>query len=354
MTQIKRLYAKGFKSFANKTELLFGDKFNCILGPNGSGKSNVVDCICFVLGKGSAKGLRAEKAASLIYHGGKKGKAASQAEVSMTFDNKKREFPTDEEEITITRIVKKNGTSIYKINDIVRTRQQFLEFLNTAKIDPDGHNIILQGDVIAFTDMKPVARREIIEEIAGISTYEERKEKCLRDLEKVDVKLNEAEIILVEREKNLKELKKERDQAKRYKELEEELKSDKATLINLNIKKKNENLEDVERRKKDYNSKIERINKEIEGIREKISKWEAEVSDINKKFEEEGEKEQVIIRKQIDELKEDVVKTKSRLDVCDSETIKIKSRQKQLNESIKQLEYLLLTPLLFLKMKKIK
>jgi chromosome segregation protein len=334
MTIIKRLEARGFKSFANKTELVFGETFNCVVGPNGSGKSNVMDCISFVLGKGSAKGMRAEKSASLIYHGGKKGKPASSAEVSIEFENKDRSFPIQEDAVILTRTVKRDGTSKYKINGELRTRQQFVEFLHAARVDPDGHNIVLQGDIVAFTEMKPISRRELIEEIAGISAYEERKNKCLKELEKVDGRLNETEIILTEREKNLKELRKDRDQAKRYKEVETDLADNKATLIHIQVKAKEEKVEALDKKKSEYTKSIEKVNEDIEKVRGKVAEWEAQIKEINTKFEEEGEREQLIIRKQIDELKEDVVKTSSRLEICGSEVGKIKNRVVQLKQSL--------------------
>ena len=83
MTRINKIVIKGFKSFAKRTELLFGNNFNCVLGPNGSGKSNVMDALCFVLGRMSSKSLRAEKSANLIYNGGKKGVPAKSGEVSI-------------------------------------------------------------------------------------------------------------------------------------------------------------------------------------------------------------------------------------------------------------------------------
>ena len=179
MVIIKRLIVKGFKSFANKTELVFGKGFNCIIGSNGSGKTNISDSICFVLGKSSAHEMRAEKSANLIFNGGKKGSPAKEAEVTIEFDNSEGKFPIQSKDVKITRIVKQNGTSIYKINDETRTRQQILDLLNGGKIDPDGHNIVLQGDIVSLAEMKPVERRMIIEEIAGISMYEEKKQKCL-------------------------------------------------------------------------------------------------------------------------------------------------------------------------------
>ena len=169
MTLIKRLSAKGFKSFANRTDLLFGNGFNVVLGPNGSGKSNIADALCFVLGKSSARDMRAEKSSNLIYNGGKKHSPSKEAEVTIEFDNTSSKFPIQTKEVKVTRTVKQNGTSIYRINDEVRTRQQVVDLLNAAKIDPDGHNIVLQGDIIGFMEMKPVDRRLIIEEISGIS-----------------------------------------------------------------------------------------------------------------------------------------------------------------------------------------
>ena len=144
ITKINKMVMNGFKSFAKHTEILFNDSYNCILGPNGSGKSNILDALCFVLGKSSSKSLRAEKAANLIYNGGKLKNPSKQGEVSIFFDNSKKTFPTEDNEVKITRIVRHSGQSVYKINDQTRTRQEILDLLSIAKINPDGYNIILQ------------------------------------------------------------------------------------------------------------------------------------------------------------------------------------------------------------------
>ena len=114
----------GFKSFAKRTELIFDNKFNVVLGPNGSGKSNVLDALCFVLGKRSAKSLRAEKASNLVYNGGKSKTPAKNAEVSIFFDNSEKIFPVDGDDIKVTRLINHSGQSVYKINDKRHTRQQ--------------------------------------------------------------------------------------------------------------------------------------------------------------------------------------------------------------------------------------
>ncbi len=338
MVIIKRLVVKGFKSFANRTELLFSNGFNVIIGPNGSGKTNISDSICFVLGKSSAHDMRAEKSANLIFNGGKKGSPAKEAEVTIEFDNTTGKFPIQSKEVKITRIVKQNGTSVYKINEETRTRQQILDLLNAAKIDPDGHNIVLQGDIVSLAEMKPQERRQVVEEIAGISMYEEKKQKCMNELEKVDAKINEAEIILKEREVNLRELKKERDQALKYKEVQENLKNDKATFLHLQIKEKDDKLSEIEKRKKEAEEKIEKTKNEITEIKKQIQKNKEDINNINNEVDVKGEKEQIILRKEVEELKTIIIKANSRLEVCQSELIKIKTRKEQLTNNIKEVE----------------
>ena len=256
------MHLRGFKSFAKSTNLEFGEGYNCVIGANGSGKSNIMDALCFVLGKISAKAMRAQKAANLIFNGGKKGNPLKEAEVAIMFTNENKEFPLPTKEVKISRIVRQTGNSIYKINNEVRTREQILELLSGARIDPDGHSVILQGDITRFMEMKTEQRREVIEEISGISVYEDRKAKALNELEKVGGKLNEAKIILTEREAYMKELKKDRDQALKYKELEKNTKSNKATVLHIQIKEKEEKIAEIDKQ-------IEKRKKDIEAIVEK-------------------------------------------------------------------------------------
>jgi len=338
MTIIKKITARGFKSFAKKTEVLLGDNFNCVIGPNGNGKSNVVDAICFVLGKSSARGLRAEKSANLIYNGGKKGSPAKEAEVSIYFCNDNKSFPVEEKEIKVTRIVKKTGNSKYYINDKVRTRAQVVDLLRTARIDPDGHNIVLQGDIARFMDMKGGDRREIIEEIAGISVFEEKKDKAMNELNKVQEKLNEADIILTEREKTLKDLKKDRDQAIKYKELEKNIERNKATKINFLLKGKQEKLDIEEKKFANYEKEASKIQEGINQIKAEIIDKKKEIESINNELNEKGDKRQRELAKEIEELKTSIIKLSTRKDVVENELKKIKGRKKSLRESLTESE----------------
>ncbi|MFP4403084.1 MAG: chromosome segregation protein SMC [Candidatus Woesearchaeota archaeon] len=335
MTRIYKISMKGFKSFGKRVDLEFNSNFNCVLGPNGSGKSNIMDAVCFVLGKGSAKGLRADKSANLIYNGGKSKKPAKEGEVSIYFDNSNKVFPTDEEYLKISRIIRQTGQSVYKINDKTRTRQQILELLSIANIDPDGYNIVLQGDIARLVDMSSLERRKIVEDISGITIYEDKKNKALNELTKAEEKINQAEIILKERETYLKELKKERDQALKFKEIKDNLVRSKATLCHLKIKLKNEKKEIIEKRINESTKKIEEFNSKIKALKDDISKKKEEIKNLNLEIENKGEKEQIIIIKEIEQLKIDIATNKTKISSNNEELQRIVSRKEQLEKNLK-------------------
>lgn len=336
MAKILRLELKGFKSFGQKTEIPFGDNFNCVLGPNGSGKSNILDAICFVLGKTGAKGLRAEKTANLIYNGGKTKKPSKQGEVSIYFDNTDKIFTKEGEELKISRVIKPSGQSKYLINDETSTRQQILDVLSKAKINPDGYNIILQGDIVKLVEMSPNERRQIIEEISGINIYEEKKQKALRELERVNEKINEADIILKERKTYLDELKSDRDKALKFKELDEKIKKNKKTLLVRDQEEKNKQKEKLESQKTKADEEIEEINKKISKKREEINKNKERINSLNREVEEKGEKEQVALHKEVEQLKVDLATGKQRKQTLEQELEKINNRKKELEENNKE------------------
>lgn len=348
LTKITRLESKGFKSFANKTELVFGDKFNCVLGPNGSGKSNVMDALCFVLGKGSSKDMRAEKSSNLIYNGGKLKNPSKEGEVSIFFDNSSGVFPEIKEEykrkkpqenkykgeIKITRIIRENGQSVYKINDRTKTRQEVLDLLAFAKINPDGYNIVLQGEIVNLIEMTPLQRREMLEQIAGLSVYEEKKEKALRELQRVEEKMNEVEIILAERKTHLQELKRDRDQALKFKDLNDKIKRNKATILNSKIKTKTSERDKYAKDIDENNSRISKLNEECLKIKESIEQKKHDIDRINREIEEKGEKEQVAIHKEVEKLKIELALHNQRRGVIEGELQKITDRKMQLQGSL--------------------
>lgn len=333
MTRILKLELKGFKSFAEKTELIFGKTFNSVIGPNGSGKSNVMDAICFVLGKSSAKSMRVEKSSNLIYNGGKTKKPYPSAEVAIYFTNYEKEFPIKDEEVKVSRQVKQDGTSIYKINDKKSTRTEITNLFAKAGIDPDGYNVILQGDIIRMVDMSHVERRKIIEEIAGISVYDEKKEKAMNELDKVENHLKETEVILAERKTHLDELKVERDEAEKFIELDETSKEIKYTILKKEIdsilkgeEKNFEKKDKLDKKKTELQIKSKEIYQEILNSKEEIKK-------INNEIDSKGTSSESEINKRIEFLKIQIEKNKNRLEICENEISKISDRDKSLDIS---------------------
>jgi len=272
---------KGFKSFARETSIDFSNGMNVIVGPNGAGKSNVTDAICFVLGRMSTKSLRAKKSANLIFAGTKQYKPASESSVKLVLDNSDKKFFLPFKEIIIERIVRKKGTSLYKINSITKTRQEVLELLNQGGIDPYGFNITLQGEIDSVVKMHGEERRKVIEEVAGISIYELRKEKSLRELEKTDERLKEVNTTLRERTSYLKNLEEERAQALRFKKLEQALKKYKASIIKRKLIEKQKELENVNKQEQDKLILRKKAKEEENIIMEKIETFGQEIRKIN-------------------------------------------------------------------------
>ncbi|MCA9459946.1 MAG: AAA family ATPase, partial [Nanoarchaeota archaeon] len=285
MSYIKRLKLKGFKSFSNPTVLSFETGFNTIVGANGSGKSNVFDALCFVLGRMSSKGLRADKLGNLVFNGGKNLKPSKEAEVSIYLSNTNKELmDNDLQEIKISRVVKNTGQSQYLLNNQKVTRTEIVEVLRNGQIDPDGYNIILQGDIMRIVNMTPVERRELIEEISDISGYEDQRQKSLKKLDKVEEGLKEADLLMEEKTKYLKELKAEKEQAQKYSKVKDSLRFNSLLLIkskiirNKQIKdKKEEDLKSNEEELSKYKEKLNEFETKSKAIEEEISKIEKEI-----------------------------------------------------------------------------
>jgi len=303
MSYIKKLVMSGFKSFARKTELPFTPGINVVLGPNGSGKSNITDALCFVLGRLSIKSMRAAKARNLIFLGTKVASPAKEALVEIVFDNSDKTFEKDEKEISIKRIVKRNGQSIYKINNETKTRQEILALLAQAGIDPNGFNIVLQGEIQNFVIMQSEERRGIIEEVAGISIYESRKEKSLKELEKTEEKLKEVLAILKERNSYLMNLEKEREAALKHKKLEENIRKFKKSIIFIDLSKSKKGREGLIKEIDSKSNKIGDLRKAAITFETEIENLEERISEINSKIQKQTGFEQENLNREISNLR---------------------------------------------------
>lgn len=344
MAYIKKMVMQGFKSFAKKTEIFFDRGVNVILGPNGSGKSNIGDALCFVLGRLSIKSMRASKSKNLLFMGSKYMKPTHESSVEIVFDNKDRIFKIDKDEICLSRTIRKNGIGVYKINEEIKNRAEIIETLAQAGIDPYGFNLILQGQIQSIVRMHTEERRKIVEEVAGISIYESRKEKSLHELEKTDEKLKEIGTILRERTAYLRNLERERAQALRYKELEINIKRCKASILQRKIDEKQKETDSINKSIEDKSQQKNKIKEKIEKIELNISEMNGEILKINKNIQQSTGIEQETLHSNVANLRAEIEGIKVRKEGYEHRKEEIERRIKELKKSIpdfeEEIEYL--------------
>ncbi|WP_405388368.1 AAA family ATPase [Streptomyces sp. NBC_01102] len=203
---LKALTLRGFKSFASATTLRFEPGITCVVGPNGSGKSNVVDALSWVMGEQGAKSLRGGKMEDVIFAGTTGRPPLGRAEVSLTIDNSDGALPIEYAEVTITRIMFRNGGSEYQINGDTCRLLDIQELLSDSGIGREMHVIVGQGRLDSVLHADPMGRRAFIEEAAGVLKHRKRKEKALRKLEAMGANLARVQDLTDELRRQLKPL----------------------------------------------------------------------------------------------------------------------------------------------------
>ncbi|MET8582771.1 AAA family ATPase [Streptomyces collinus] len=203
---LKALTLRGFKSFASATTLRFEPGITCVVGPNGSGKSNVVDALSWVMGEQGAKSLRGGKMEDVIFAGTTGRPPLGRAEVSLTIDNSDGALPIEYAEVTITRIMFRNGGSEYQINGDTCRLLDIQELLSDSGIGREMHVIVGQGQLDSVLHADPMGRRAFIEEAAGVLKHRKRKEKALRKLDAMKANLARVQDLTDELRRQLKPL----------------------------------------------------------------------------------------------------------------------------------------------------
>lgn len=331
MVRLDRLTLQGFKSFAVRTTIPFPEGFNIIAGPNGSGKSNICDAVMFVLGVSSARAIRAQKLQNLIFNGSQNRQAADMCEASLYFDNSDGKIP-GEKELKLTRKVSRSGISVYKLNGKTVTRTKIQELLSYAGLSPEGYNIIMQGDVTNIIEISPVGRREIIDDISGITEFSEKKEKAVKELEKVEFRVRESMIVVAEKERLVSRLKSEKESAEKYQKLSSELMKLKASL---NRKKLSDSQSKMDVLEKEINEGVKKfgiLDREFSGaekaLEEKEKSSQKRVDEIIKKS-----RNYDILRK-IDSMQSDMLRKRDKIDLNERESARLKSFTSQ-NPAVK-------------------
>lgn len=205
---LARLDIAGFKSFAKKTSFDFNVPVVSIVGPNGSGKSNVAEAIRFVLGEQSMKSMRGKRGEDMIWNGSPATPRANRASATIVFDNTSRFLNIDFDEISIERVVNRDGTNEYRLNGTQVRLKDIMELLAGANIGATGHHIISQGEADKILSASPRERREMLEDALGLKAYQYKLEESTRKLEKTEENMRQVEALRREIAPHLRFLKK--------------------------------------------------------------------------------------------------------------------------------------------------
>ena len=302
--QLKKIEIQGFKSFADKTEIVFLDGVTTIVGPNGSGKSNISDAIKWVLGEQSVKTLRGSKMEDVIFAGTEARKKLGFAEVSMYLDNSDASLPVDYSEVVVTRRVFRNGDSAYLINSNECRLKDIQELFMDTGVGKDGYSIIGQGKIDEILSSKSDERRHIFEEASGIVKYRVRKEESVRKLQNTSVSLDKVNTVLKEIEGLIEPLAVKAETAKKYLSLKESLKNIDIRIFVSNLSKSDEELKNIE--------------EEIESIKESVLNSENETTklqDIKQNLKQ--RLEEIILK--IEQMQENFFKSENEKEKINSE-----------------------------------
>nr|WP_312576361.1 chromosome segregation protein SMC [Sedimentibacter sp.] len=267
---LKKIYVNGFKSFAEKTEIVIEKGITAIVGPNGSGKSNISDAIKWVLGEQSAKSLRGGKMDDIIFAGTEKRMPLGYAEVNLIFDNQTGIIPIEYNEVSIKRKLYKTGESEYYINKQQCRLKDIKELFMDTGIGRDGYSFIGQGRVEDILSPSSETRREVFEEAAGIVKYKTRKEEAIRKLEKTNDNLDRVEDIVSELEQRVEPLREQSEKAAKYIELKNTLKKYELNYFVHEYEKHNEQLRALEEQKKQSVIQKENLQKKRDSLERTI------------------------------------------------------------------------------------
>jgi chromosome segregation protein len=322
----KQLEITGFKSFSEKTKFLIENGLTGIVGPNGCGKSNIVESLRWCMGENSAKSMRGSGMEDVIFSGTSNRTSKNISEVTLLLDNKDKDGPAqykDFDEILVRRKIEKEKGSKYYINDKeVRARdvQTFFADLSTGAHSP---SLISQGRIGQLVTSKPIERKSILEEAAGISGIHARRQEAETRLNAAENNLKRADELKKQQQKQLDNLKKQAEEATLYKEISSEIKKIEAGL---------------------YYLKISEIEKDKKNLAEKLSELDDEISAVNIDFNhnnallEEENKKLAPLR---DKKMESAAKLqKLNLDMANliEEELRVKSLQEKLKKSVETID----------------
>ena len=319
----QKMELQGFKSFADKTEITFQDGITVIVGPNGCGKSNVAEAVKWVLGDQRPSAMRGKSMTDVIFKGTEARRSLSYAEVNLYFDNKNRIFPIESDDVVLGRKIDRSGVGEYFINKQKCRLKDVITLLHDTGIGREGYSIVGQGRVAQIIQAKPIDRRSIFEEAAGIANFKAQKDETERKLDRANESLARVKDILHELELRLEPLAKQARATEKYNALYQELKD---AEINYFIYRYENN-----------KSVVDAITEKLQKIILDTVKFEQEYQENETNYE----KYKDIIAKideEISVLNEELIKLNVGLATAEGESKLYAERALSVNNEIKRLE----------------
>ena len=340
---LKEIELENFKSFARKTRIPLLEGYTCVTGPNGAGKSNISDAILFVLGPKSSRVIRAGKLTDLIFNGGKDKRAAKETTVSLVFDNADRLIPIDSDTVRLTRVVRVSDNvegyySYFYVNDRKSSLAEFDNLLANARISADGYNFVQQGDVTRITEMTNLERRRILDDISGITKFDEEIQSAEKEKAAAEENIGRLSIILDEIKKQMKQLDSDREGALKYKDLHDRLVTAQACLA---VKRK----ESVDREISSLNEQIatytadkERSEKKRDELVKELQDISAQLTEVEAEITERGGEEAKEIKDKIDGLRIEIARAKDAVQNANDMAESLKEIRQAQGEDLKAVE----------------
>ena len=282
--RLKKLELYGFKSFAQRTEIVFHEGITGIVGPNGSGKSNIGDAVRWVLGEQSAKTLRGASMQDVIFSGTQKRKPLGYCEVSLVFDNEDRYLPLDYAEVMVTRRVYRSGESEYFLNRTACRLKDVVDLFRDTGIGKEGYSIIGQGRIDDILSRKGEDRRLVFEEAAGIVKFKARKEEADKKLSRTRENMVRVDDILGELKRQLEPLEEQAKNARVYLELSSELKVLDLNLFMIRSDKMEARLRDLDADLQNLRSVLDQTEVTLQQKTEQRDARQAEITALEEKI----------------------------------------------------------------------
>jgi chromosome segregation protein len=283
----RKLEVTGFKSFADKVEVVFEPGTTAIVGPNGCGKSNICDAIKWALGEQSARSLRCDKMENVIFNGGSTRRPLGMAQVSLTISNSNKILPVDYTEVEVSRRLFRSGESEYYLNRNRCLLKDIQEIFMDTGLGVNSYSIMEQGHIDLILNSTPHDRRLILEEAAGITKFRHRKKTALRKLEATERNLLRVNDILYELERQVSSLKRQASKARRYqgylaelRELDTKLSLRKYGILLSESKAAQDRITDSDDKMRSISAAIKKLEAELEEHRLEITESEGKLADL--------------------------------------------------------------------------